>query len=76
MEASTPFVNLRSILSTFGFKKSRAYVINGILMMITFFVFRILMWPFTIQLFGQEANLSFVQVSLHLRSGLTLSLDD
>lgn len=46
MEFSTPFVSLRSILSTMKLKDSRAYVINGLAMLGTFFVCRVCMWPY------------------------------
>ncbi|XP_064536300.1 ceramide synthase [Drosophila montana] len=46
MEFSTPFVSLRSILSTMGLKDSRAYILNGLVMLATFFVCRVCMWPY------------------------------
>ncbi|XP_034119587.1 ceramide synthase [Drosophila albomicans] len=46
MEFSTPFVSLRSILSTMGLKDSRAYIVNGLAMLATFFVCRVCMWPY------------------------------
>lgn len=46
MEFSTPFVSLRSILSTMGLKDSRAYILNGLAMLATFFVCRVCMWPY------------------------------
>ncbi|EDW06827.1 ceramide synthase [Drosophila mojavensis] len=46
MEFSTPFVSLRSILSTMGLKDSRVYIVNGLLMLVTFFVCRVCMWPY------------------------------
>ncbi|XP_017066941.1 ceramide synthase [Drosophila eugracilis] len=46
MEFSTPFVSLRSILSTMRLKDSRIYIANGLLMLATFFVCRVCMWPY------------------------------
>lgn len=46
MEASTPFVSLRVILIHFNKKESLAYVINGLLMLISFFVFRVIIFPY------------------------------
>lgn len=46
MEFSTPFVSLRSILSTMGLKDSRVYILNGLAMLATFFVCRVCMWPY------------------------------
>lgn len=48
MEFSTPFVSLRSILSTMKLKESRLYLINGLLMLAAFFVCRLLMWPYVL----------------------------
>lgn len=45
MEASTPFVSFRAILSILKLKKSKLYVINGLSMLITFLIFRIIMLP-------------------------------
>ncbi|XP_016942249.1 ceramide synthase [Drosophila suzukii] len=46
MEFSTPFVSMRSILSTMRLKDSRVYIANGLLMLATFFVCRVCMWPY------------------------------
>lgn len=63
MEISTPFVSIRGILSTIGLKKTNAYVINGVLMLITFFFCRILMWPYLYWWYSNEKNITFLQVS-------------
>ncbi|KAK8751153.1 hypothetical protein OTU49_013245 [Cherax quadricarinatus] len=44
-ELSTPFVNARVILSRFGYKNSKVYVVNGVLMMIVFLICRIALFP-------------------------------
>ena len=44
-EISTPFVNARIIISKLGFKESKLYVINGVLMMLVFGVFRVYLFP-------------------------------
>lgn len=46
MELSTPFVSIRSVLSLLGMKNSTAYVLNGLAMLISFFICRIVMWPY------------------------------
>ncbi|KAM8718443.1 hypothetical protein ACLKA7_001624 [Drosophila subpalustris] len=46
MEFSTPFVSLRSILSTMKLKDCRLYIVNGLAMLGTFFVCRVCMWPY------------------------------
>ncbi|EDQ91909.1 uncharacterized protein MONBRDRAFT_23177 [Monosiga brevicollis MX1] len=40
-ELSTPFVNMRVILDGLGYRDSSLYLINGVLIVATFFVFRI-----------------------------------
>ncbi|MCL4136393.1 UNVERIFIED_CONTAM: hypothetical protein GTU68_004185 [Idotea baltica] len=46
MELSSIFVNLRFILSKIGMKRSTLYLINGIFMMATFALCRVLIFPF------------------------------
>jgi len=45
MEGSTPFVSLRGLLSHLDLKSSRAYLINGVLMLASFFTCRIAAFP-------------------------------
>jgi len=45
VEASTPFVSLRVILVHLGLKNSRLYMVNGVLMVVTFFLCRIAIFP-------------------------------
>lgn len=61
MEFSTPFVSVRSILSTLQLKDSRAYIVNGVVMLATFFVCRVLMWPSLYYWYGQMVGLSIWQ---------------
>ncbi len=42
-EVSTPFVYMRWFLFTLGKSQTKAYIINGLLMVFTFFVFRNIM---------------------------------
>jgi hypothetical protein len=42
-EVSTPFVYMRWFLFTLGKSQSKAYIVNGLLMVATFFVFRNIM---------------------------------
>lgn len=44
-ELSTPFVNARVILSRLGLKKSKIYVVNGLLMMTIFAMCRVALFP-------------------------------
>jgi len=45
-EISTPFVNFRWMLAAAGFKASKWYFYNGLALLVTFFVSRILMLPY------------------------------
>ncbi len=42
-EVSTPFVYMRWFLFTLGKSQSKAYIVNGLLMVATFFIFRNIM---------------------------------
>lgn len=66
MEFSTPFVNFRGILSILQLKDSKAYVVNGLLMLVTFFIFRLAMWPYLYYWYSGIANMGFIQVSAKL----------
>lgn len=61
MELSTPFVSFRSILSRMNMKNSKIYVINGLLMIGTFFVFRVLLLPYLFYAYSTFANISLWQ---------------
>ncbi|XP_035686254.1 TLC domain-containing protein 4-like isoform X2 [Branchiostoma floridae] len=50
MELSSPFVNLRMILYSLGQERSRLYLLNGILMLVTFFTCRVMTIPLWFQL--------------------------
>lgn len=45
-EASTPFVNLRWMLAELKMTSSKLYYLNGILMVLSFFLSRIILFPF------------------------------
>ncbi|XP_060534322.1 TLC domain-containing protein 3A isoform X2 [Cylas formicarius] len=60
MEASTPFVSLRGIISKIGLKESRWYVANGLVMLATFFVFRVAMFPYVISLYAKSIQADFL----------------
>uniref|UniRef100_A0A1B0CSU3 TLC domain-containing protein n=1 Tax=Lutzomyia longipalpis TaxID=7200 RepID=A0A1B0CSU3_LUTLO len=74
MEASTPFVSLRSILSTMGMKSTNLYMINGIFMLVTFFIFRILMLPFVFYWYSLTVNLPFIRAVASLPRGCKISI--
>lgn len=66
MEASTPFVSLRGILSKIGLKNSPVYVINGLLMLAVFFICRIAMFPYVIYMYAYSIQKDFISVSTFL----------
>lgn len=74
MEFSTPFVSLRAILGILKMKKSRLYFINGLLMVITFAIFRIFMLPFLLYHYATVVNLSFIEAIIRLPLGCQLSI--
>jgi uncharacterized membrane protein YagU involved in acid resistance len=47
-EASTPFVNLRQLLAWHHLTDNRLYLMNGLLMTLSFFVFRIVFYTYMI----------------------------
>ncbi|XP_067635983.1 ceramide synthase [Eurosta solidaginis] len=74
MEFSTPFVSMRSILSTMRLKDSRAYIINGLLMLGTFFVFRVVMWPYVMYRYSVAINVSLCEAIATLPRGCIISI--
>lgn len=74
MEFSTPFVSFRAVLSILNLKKSKIFIINGILMLLTFTIFRILMLPTLLYYYSNVVNMSFLQALLNLPLGCQLSI--
>uniref|UniRef100_A0A8C4QG85 TLC domain containing 3B n=1 Tax=Eptatretus burgeri TaxID=7764 RepID=A0A8C4QG85_EPTBU len=58
-ELSTPFVCLGKILLQFKQQGSLLFKINGLIMIATFFCFRILIFPYMYWAYGQREGLSF-----------------
>lgn len=74
MEFSTPFVSLRAILGILQMKKSKLYMINGLLMVVTFAIFRIIMLPFLLYYYSTVVKLSFIEAIIKLPLGCQLSI--
>ncbi|XP_050299684.1 TLC domain-containing protein 3A isoform X2 [Anthonomus grandis grandis] len=74
MEASTPFVSLRGILSKMGLKDSKWYIANGLSMLFTFFVFRVAMFPYVINLFAQSIHTDFLTAITKLPKNCKISI--
>lgn len=66
MELSTPFVSFRAILSILKMKRSKFYVINGILLILTFFCFRIAMLPLLMYKYSAVVSLSMYEAIMKL----------
>lgn len=74
MEASTPFVSFRAILSILGMKKSKLYVVNGLLMLLSFMCFRIIMLPVLMYKYSVIIGLSLVDAILRLPTMCQVSI--
>ncbi|CAG9767890.1 unnamed protein product [Ceutorhynchus assimilis] len=74
MEASTPFVSLRCILSKMGLKQSKLYIANGLVMLATFFIFRVAMFPYVINLFAQAIGVDFFTAVTKLPRNCLISI--
>lgn len=58
VEASTPFVSFRVILSHLGLKDSTMYVVNGVFMLISFFLCRVSIFPILYVWYSRLAGIS------------------
>lgn len=74
MELSTPFVSFRGILSIMGMKESKAYVINGMVMLFTFFWCRVFLMPYVCYYYSQVINLPFFEALWRLPRGCKISI--
>lgn len=74
MEFSTPFVSFRAVLSILRMKKSKFYLINGILMIVTFLCFRIVMLPLLMYKYSTILSLSMYEAILRLPLMCQLSI--
>lgn len=74
MELSTPFVSFRGILSKLKMKSSHLYVINGLVMLFTFFLCRVVMFPYVCYLYSQFIGLSFWEAVMGLPTGCKASI--
>ncbi|KAI3354480.1 hypothetical protein L3Q82_018992 [Scortum barcoo] len=65
-EFSTPFVSIGKILIQLGLDDSRLHMINGIVVLLSFFVCRILVFPFMYWMYGQQFGIPLHSVAFHL----------
>ena len=57
MEASTPFVSMRSILYNLKLRHSWIYVANGLIMVLVFFLCRIAVYPWYFYVYGSAKGI-------------------
>ncbi|XP_037300904.1 ceramide synthase, partial [Manduca sexta] len=74
MELSTPFVSARGILSRLRLKASRAYLLNGLLMLATFFVCRVASLPYVCLMYSRELGLPYFEAIKSLPTGCKVSI--
>ncbi|CAG5047308.1 unnamed protein product [Parnassius apollo] len=74
MELSTPFVSIRGILSRMGLKSSRAYLLNGLAMLATFFVCRVLSLPYVCLMYSRVIGLPYFEAIKTLPTGCKISI--
>ncbi|XP_051253565.1 TLC domain-containing protein 3A-like [Dicentrarchus labrax] len=65
-EFSTPFVSIGKILIQLGLDDTRLHRINGIIVILSFFVCRILIFPFMYWMYGRQFGIPLHRVAFHL----------
>ncbi|KAJ7308823.1 hypothetical protein JRQ81_008092 [Phrynocephalus forsythii] len=65
-ELSTPFVSLGKILMQLKMQDSLLHKVNGVLILVTFFLCRILLFPFMYWTYGRQVGLPTYRVPFHI----------
>ncbi|XP_067832998.1 LOW QUALITY PROTEIN: ceramide synthase-like, partial [Heptranchias perlo] len=65
-EVSTPFVCLGKVLIQYRQQHTLLHKLNGVMMLATFFVCRILLFPYMYWVYGQQTELPFHRVPIEL----------
>nr|XP_028563763.1 protein FAM57A isoform X1 [Podarcis muralis] len=65
-ELSTPFVSLGKILLQLKMQDSALHKVNGVLVLVTFFLCRIVLFPFMYWAYGRQAGLPIYKVPFHI----------
>ncbi|CAI5694712.1 unnamed protein product [Oreochromis niloticus] len=65
-EFSTPFVSIGKILIQLGLNNTRLHRINGIIVLLSFFTCRILLFPFMYWMYGRQFGIPLHRVVFHL----------
>ncbi|XP_045503128.1 TLC domain-containing protein 3A [Colias croceus] len=74
MELSTPFVSLRGILSRLRLKKTRLYVFNGLAMLASFLLCRVLSLPYVFLLYSRAKGVTYLEAISSLPTGCKVSI--
>eukprot|EP00092_Neocalanus_flemingeri_P018555 GFUD01020092.1.p1 GENE.GFUD01020092.1~~GFUD01020092.1.p1 ORF type:complete len:312 (-),score=45.39 GFUD01020092.1:162-1097(-) len=74
IESSTPFVSLRVILVHLQQKESLLYVVNGILMLVSFFLCRVMLFPILYWWYSSVSGLSLITAILTVPMWVHLSV--
>ncbi|XP_046410218.1 TLC domain-containing protein 3A isoform X1 [Neodiprion fabricii] len=74
MELSTPFVSMRGILSRLKMKSTQLYVTNGLIMIGTFFICRVAMFPYLCYLYSELVGLPYFEAIMALPRGCKISI--
>ncbi|CAM1325037.1 FAM57A (predicted) [Pycnogonum litorale] len=64
MEFSLPFVHFRYLLLKLQMANSLLYTINGVFILVTYFIFRILMFPFMYTMYAVQRNLPSITAAV------------
>ncbi|KAJ7990283.1 hypothetical protein DPEC_G00298710 [Dallia pectoralis] len=65
-EFSTPFVSLGQVLIQFGLEDSWLHTVNGVMALLSFFICRILVFPYMYWVYSQQYLIPFHEVPFHL----------
>ncbi|XP_032401562.1 TLC domain-containing protein 3A [Xiphophorus hellerii] len=65
-ELSTPFVSIGKILIQLRLDGTKLHKINGLIVLLTFFTCRILVFPFMYWMYGRQFGIPLHQVAFHL----------
>ncbi|XP_067866607.1 ceramide synthase [Heterodontus francisci] len=72
-ELSTPFVSFAKILSRFGKQNTLLYKVNGVIALVTFFLCRILVFPYMYWAYGKQYGIAAHRVPFHIPLHCTLA---
>jgi len=74
IEASTPFVSLRVILVHLKMKDSLLYVVNGLLMLLSFFLCRVMLFPYLYYWYACLIDMSLLSTLLSISPWVHLAV--